>query len=313
MCLFQSQCSSPITPIAIIIHPHSPPTSSSSHPAPLSSSQIQEMLFVCKVTRTPKSRPSSEDSTDLCLPQAPPHILLRLLPYLHPKYRKCHLSARSQVCPNQDHPWRIQSWSYRFTDLCLKSWSPVLHLYHPPLSTLDTALHVYILVLLSPHWPVKPQYWEMWMYQGAQNCAVDWGNCIQSCGGCCNGWGTHWTHQPVSTHLTHHTCDQYPLAQVWCKGQGPVEPANLWQPAWPATPMTCTCKIPYPLVWVQYFMATGMGHPKKLMDYLGYSLAKWKAWAAAHAGGTVEDWKQVIFSDELKFMLFKSDGHQYSG
>lgn len=77
--------------------------------------------------------------------------------------------------------------------------------------------------------------------------------------------------------------------------------------------MTCTCKISYPLVWVQYFMATGMGHPKKLMDYLGYSLAKWKAWAAAHAGGTVEDWKQVIFSDELKFMPFKSDGHQYSG
>lgn len=36
-----------------------------------------------------------------------------------------------------------------------------------------------------------------------------------------------------------------------------------------------------------------------------------KAWAAAHAGWTVKDWKQVIFSDESKFMLFKSDGHQY--
>jgi transposase len=41
------------------------------------------------------------------------------------------------------------------------------------------------------------------------------------------------------------------------------------------------------------------------------NVAKRKAWAAAHAGWTVEDWKQVIFSDESKFMLFKSDGCQY--
>ena len=41
------------------------------------------------------------------------------------------------------------------------------------------------------------------------------------------------------------------------------------------------------------------------------NVAKRKAWAAEHVGWTVEDWKQVIFSDESKFMLFKSDGHQY--
>ncbi len=41
------------------------------------------------------------------------------------------------------------------------------------------------------------------------------------------------------------------------------------------------------------------------------NVAKRKAWAAAHAEWTVDDWKQVIFSDESKFMLFKSDGHQY--
>jgi len=41
------------------------------------------------------------------------------------------------------------------------------------------------------------------------------------------------------------------------------------------------------------------------------NVAKHKAWAAAHAEWTVDDWKQVIFSDESKFMLFKSDGCQY--
>jgi hypothetical protein len=30
-----------------------------------------------------------------------------------------------------------------------------------------------------------------------------------------------------------------------------------------------------------------------------------------HVGWTVEDWQRVIFLDESKFMLFKSDGHQY--
>jgi hypothetical protein len=30
-----------------------------------------------------------------------------------------------------------------------------------------------------------------------------------------------------------------------------------------------------------------------------------------HIGWTVEDWKRVVFSDESKFMLFKSDGRQY--
>jgi len=30
-----------------------------------------------------------------------------------------------------------------------------------------------------------------------------------------------------------------------------------------------------------------------------------------HAAWTVEDWKQVAFSDKSKFMLFKSDGRQY--
>jgi hypothetical protein len=30
-----------------------------------------------------------------------------------------------------------------------------------------------------------------------------------------------------------------------------------------------------------------------------------------HIKWTVDDWKRVIFSDKSKFMLFKSDGHQY--
>jgi len=34
-------------------------------------------------------------------------------------------------------------------------------------------------------------------------------------------------------------------------------------------------------------------------------------WAMQHIGWTVEDWKWVIFSDESKFMLFKSDRCQY--
>ena len=30
-----------------------------------------------------------------------------------------------------------------------------------------------------------------------------------------------------------------------------------------------------------------------------------------HASWTLEDWERVAFSDESKFMLFKSDGRQY--
>ena len=38
---------------------------------------------------------------------------------------------------------------------------------------------------------------------------------------------------------------------------------------------------------------------------------KRRLWAMQHARWTVEDWKRVAFSDKSKFMLFKSDGHQY--
>ena len=40
--------------------------------------------------------------------------------------------------------------------------------------------------------------------------------------------------------------------------------------------------------------------------------AKQHAWAQAHHSWTAEDWDRVIFSDESKFMLFKSDGRQYA-
>lgn len=39
--------------------------------------------------------------------------------------------------------------------------------------------------------------------------------------------------------------------------------------------------------------------------------AKRYAWAREHKDWTGEDWARVIFSDESKFMLFKSDGRQY--
>ena len=38
---------------------------------------------------------------------------------------------------------------------------------------------------------------------------------------------------------------------------------------------------------------------------------KRRLWAMQHASWTVEDWERVAFSDESKFMLFKSDGRQY--
>ena len=38
---------------------------------------------------------------------------------------------------------------------------------------------------------------------------------------------------------------------------------------------------------------------------------KRRLWVMQHAGWTVEDWKRVVFLDESKFMLFKSDGCQY--
>jgi hypothetical protein len=38
---------------------------------------------------------------------------------------------------------------------------------------------------------------------------------------------------------------------------------------------------------------------------------KRRAWAKEHINWTVDDWKRVIFLDKSKFMLFKSDGHQY--
>lgn len=36
-----------------------------------------------------------------------------------------------------------------------------------------------------------------------------------------------------------------------------------------------------------------------------------RRWAMEHITWTVEDWKRVVFSDESKFKLFKSDGRQY--
>ena len=37
-----------------------------------------------------------------------------------------------------------------------------------------------------------------------------------------------------------------------------------------------------------------------------------RKWAMAHINWTVDDWKKVIFSDESKYMLFKSDGREYA-
>ncbi|RDB19714.1 Transposable element Tc1 transposase [Hypsizygus marmoreus] len=39
---------------------------------------------------------------------------------------------------------------------------------------------------------------------------------------------------------------------------------------------------------------------------------KHRLWAMEHVGWTVEDWKRVGFSDESKFLLFKSDSRQYA-
>lgn len=36
-----------------------------------------------------------------------------------------------------------------------------------------------------------------------------------------------------------------------------------------------------------------------------------RQWAMTHINWTVEDWKGVVFSDESKFQLFKSDGREY--
>jgi len=38
---------------------------------------------------------------------------------------------------------------------------------------------------------------------------------------------------------------------------------------------------------------------------------KRRLWAMQHASWTVKDWERVTFSDESKFMLFKSNGRQY--
>ena len=34
-------------------------------------------------------------------------------------------------------------------------------------------------------------------------------------------------------------------------------------------------------------------------------------WARRHADWTVEEWKNVLWSDELKFNLYQSDGQQF--
>ena len=39
---------------------------------------------------------------------------------------------------------------------------------------------------------------------------------------------------------------------------------------------------------------------------------KWYAWAKQHQNWTLGMWKWIIFSDESKFLLFKSDGCQYA-
>ena len=52
----------------------------------------------------PLSPPLQSSFIPIPHPLPPPHILL---PYHHPKYKKCCLSARSLGHPNQDHPQRI--------------------------------------------------------------------------------------------------------------------------------------------------------------------------------------------------------------
>ena len=53
-------------------------------------------------------------------------------------------------------------------------------------------------------------------------------------------------------------------------------------------------------------------HVQKSKPYLTeVHRKKWQLWAMQHIGWTVEDWKWVIFLDESKFMLFKSDRCQY--
>lgn len=51
---------------------------------------------------------------------------------------------------------------------------------------------------------------------------------------------------------------------------------------------------------------------RKAKPYLSEAAKeKRRRWAIAHAKWDVAKWKEVIFSDESKFLLFKSDGRQY--
>jgi len=52
---------------------------------------------------------------------------------------------------------------------------------------------------------------------------------------------------------------------------------------------------------------------RKAKPYLSVTYkSKRLAWAKTHCNWTIEDWQCVVFSDESKFMLFKSDGCQYA-
>ena len=77
--------------------------------------------------------------------------------------------------------------------------SSILHIFHlPHLQILYCAACAHMLSYYHFCWPIKPAR------QGNVNVSGS-----RSHGGCC---------QPVATHKTHHTHDQYPLAWVQCKG-----------------------------------------------------------------------------------------------
>lgn len=181
----------------------------------------------------PLSPPLQSSFIPIPHPLPPPHILL---PYHHPKYKKCCLSARSLGHPNQDHPQRIQPLVHRL----VPSSGSSSHLAQAaPLSSSQIqemsfvckvtgvsksrsssedsimVLQVHrlvpqILVSSSPFVPptlVYSRYCTACVHtgliitsltcqtpilgnvdvSGSTELCCGLSNCIQSCGGCCNG------------------------------------------------------------------------------------------------------------------------------
>ncbi|KAI5117840.1 hypothetical protein M0805_008112 [Coniferiporia weirii] len=152
-------------------------------------------------------------------------------------------------------------------------------------------------------------------------CIIEWDGQGIHCYEIAHKFGIHWTtvNQIIKHYQKHHNfyhvspkkgrpCKMdIREAQVACRMIAQTEAANATELQKKAFPDVATRTIQRRLRDQGLLCRIRRSKP-----YLSKVHKEWRRkWALEHADWTVEDWHCIIFSDESKFQLFKSDGHQY--